>query len=62
MEAVAETVTVAREHQNIGLADASLIALAAQLETIRVVTLDESHFRIVRPLTGKATSSLTSKR
>jgi predicted nucleic acid-binding protein len=53
-EAVVETVTAARKHQDVGLADASLLALAARLETVRVATLDERHFRAVRPLTGEA--------
>jgi predicted nucleic acid-binding protein len=53
-EAVMETVTAARQYQDIGLADASLLALAARLETVRLATLDERHFRAVRPLTGEA--------
>lgn len=57
-EAVAETVRVAKEHQSIGLADASLISLAARFETTRVATLDERHFRAVRPLTGGAAFAL----
>jgi len=57
-EAVAETVTTARKHQEIGLADASLLALAARLGTVRVATLDERHFRAARPLTGETAFSL----
>lgn len=57
-EAVTVTVTVAREHRDIGLADASLLALAARLRTTRVATLDERHFRAVRPLTGEAAFAL----
>lgn len=57
-EAVAETVTVAKKYEDIGLADASLIALAARFETIRLATLDERHFRSVRPLTGEAAFAL----
>ncbi|MGH3147173.1 MAG: type II toxin-antitoxin system VapC family toxin [Rubrobacter sp.] len=53
-EAVSETVSVASEHRDIGLADASLVSLAAWLGTTRVATLDERHFRVVRPLTGEA--------
>ena len=34
----------------LGLADASLVALAERLETISIATLDERHFRSVRPL------------
>ncbi len=38
----------------LGLTDASLIALAERLRTIEVATLDERHFRAVRPLVGGA--------
>ena len=57
-EAVAETVTAARKHREIGLADASLLALAARLGTTRIATLDERHFRAILPLTGKAAFTL----
>jgi uncharacterized protein len=40
----------------LGLSDASLIALAARLKTTRIATLDERHFRAVRPLTSRARS------
>ena len=53
-EAVAETVKAATEHQGLGLSDASLLTLASRLGTTRVATLDERHFRAVRPLTGEA--------
>jgi predicted nucleic acid-binding protein len=55
-EAMFEAVEAARSHQALGLelADASLLALAARLETARIATLDELHFRIVKPLTGQA--------
>ncbi len=36
----------------IGLADASLVALADRLGTDRVATFDERHFRALRPLRG----------
>ena len=57
-EAVSETVSAAREHRDIGLADASLVSLAARLGTTRVPTLDERHFRAARPLTGDAAFAL----
>lgn len=57
-EAVVETVTAARKYQDIGLADASLITLAARLGTTRVATLDERHFRAARPLTGEPAFAL----
>lgn len=57
-EAVAETVTAAKKYQAIGLADASLLALAARFDTSRIATLDERHFRTLRPLTGEAAFTL----
>jgi hypothetical protein len=36
----------------IGLTDASLVALAGRYRTINLATLDERHFRVVRPLHG----------
>jgi predicted nucleic acid-binding protein len=36
----------------LGLVDASLVALAGALETTRIATFDERHFRPVEPLTG----------
>lgn len=47
---------VAQRHAGIGLslADASLVALAARLETNRIATFDERHFRAVEPLAGGA--------
>jgi predicted nucleic acid-binding protein len=36
----------------IGLADASIVVLAARAGTDRILTLDERHFRAMRPLSG----------
>lgn len=36
----------------LGLVDASLVALAGALETNRIASFDERHFRAVEPLTG----------
>lgn len=36
----------------LGLADASLVVLAERVDTIEIATLDERHFRVVRPLAG----------
>lgn len=36
----------------IGLADASLVVIAARHRTTRLLTLDERHFRAIRPLRG----------
>jgi uncharacterized protein len=38
----------------IGLADASVAVIAARARTTRILTLDERHFRSVRPLWGEA--------
>ena len=59
-EAMSETVEAARRHQPLGLgfADASLLVLAARLATTGIATLDERHFRIVKPLTGQAAFAL----
>jgi len=48
---------VAERHADagLGLAGASLVALAERLGTVDIATLDERHFRVVGPLsTGKA--------
>jgi predicted nucleic acid-binding protein len=52
--AIASAVTVAERYADtgLGLADASLVALAERLGTIDIATLDERHFRVVRPATG----------
>jgi uncharacterized protein len=56
--ALIDTIAAARQYESIdlGLTDASLVALAAHLETTRIATLDERHFRAVRPLAGKVAS------
>jgi predicted nucleic acid-binding protein len=53
--AMYETIEVAREHAGfeIGLTDASLAVLARRLKTVEIATLDERHFRILRPLGGE---------
>jgi uncharacterized protein len=40
-------------HQNIGLADASLVILAARYRTDRLLTLDHRHYRVIRTASGK---------
>lgn len=42
----------------IGLTDASLVVLAGKYRTINLATLDQRHFRPVRPLVGGATFRL----
>jgi len=52
--AIISSVNVAERYADtsLGLADASLVALAERLATTRIATLDERHFRVVRPLTA----------
>jgi uncharacterized protein len=38
---------------DIGIADASLVALAAHKRTTRIATYDHGHFRTLSPLTGE---------
>ena len=57
-EAVTEMVETAGKRRDLGLADASLISLAAHLRTTSVATLDERHFRTTSPLTGEAAFKL----
>ena len=38
----------------IGIADASVVLLADRAHTRRILTLDERHFRTIRPLSGGA--------
>ena len=52
--AAVEAAAVAERYSDLGLSltDASLVVLAARVETDAIATLDERHFRAVRPLTG----------
>lgn len=52
--AITSAVNVADQYADtgLGLADASLVALAGRLDTRDIATLDERHFRAVRPLAG----------
>lgn len=55
-EDVADAAALIERYGNlqIGLADASLAVIAARSRTTRILTLDERHFRSIRPLWGKA--------
>lgn len=53
VEAAAKIVDRYRD-LGLGLADASLVVLAARHHTTRLLTLDARHFRAVRPLRGRA--------
>jgi uncharacterized protein len=46
----------------LGLADASVAVIAGRARTTRVLTLDERHFRSVRPLWGNAFELLPADR
>jgi predicted nucleic acid-binding protein len=52
--AIHEAIAVAKRYESmdLGLADASLVALAAHLQTVDIATLDERHFRALKPLSG----------
>lgn len=53
-EALRETIAAARDAAiAVGLADASLVALAAHFGTRRIATLDEAHFAVLRPSSGE---------
>lgn len=53
--AIYETIGVARTNGglHLGLADASLAVLAQRLQTVEIATLDERHFRVLKPLGGE---------
>ncbi len=52
--AAVEAAALAETYADTGLSitDASLVLLAARLETVGIATLDERHFRAVRPISG----------
>ncbi len=50
--ASARSVVERYRDQALGLADASLVVLAARFETRSILTLDHRHFSVVRPRTG----------
>jgi predicted nucleic acid-binding protein len=54
--AMHDTIAVAEAHESmqLGLTDASLLALAARVQSTRIATLDERHFRAVKPPSGEA--------
>jgi predicted nucleic acid-binding protein len=51
-DAMDETIAIARKRPEIGLVDASLVALANRLRTDRIATLDD-HFRTLKTRGGK---------
>ncbi len=46
------------EDLHIGIADASLVVIAARFETTRILTFDQRHFRTVAPLWGASAFKL----
>lgn len=59
--ALRESIAISRRYASmeLGLTDASLIALAANLQTFEIATLDERHFRAARSATdGKRAFTL----
>lgn len=58
--ALGETLEVVDRHagMEVGLTDASLVALAGKLGSTRIATLDERHFRTLRPPTGEPAFTL----
>jgi predicted nucleic acid-binding protein len=54
--AMLETITVAEAHESmqLGLTDASLLALAARVQSSRIATLEERYLRAVKPPSGDA--------
>jgi hypothetical protein len=59
-EDVATAITVVEQYRSlgIGLADASIVVLAERYRTHDILTLDEGHFRALRPLTGRGSFRL----
>lgn len=53
-DAVRESLAVAERYESLGidLTDASLVALASRMDTTRIATRDERHFRALRPIGG----------
>jgi len=48
-DAMGETLDIARAHPDVGLVDASLVALAARVRTQRIATLDHTFQTITTP-------------
>ncbi|GGP04818.1 PIN domain-containing protein [Nonomuraea glycinis] len=53
---IVETVDIVERYADmkVGVADASIAVLAARYRTTRVLTLDQRHFRAMKPLWGDA--------
>jgi predicted nucleic acid-binding protein len=57
---IGAVVVTAETYRDLGvsLADASLVHLAARLETTSIATFDERHFRAIKPLSGEPAFTL----
>jgi uncharacterized protein len=53
-DAMLETIAIARAHPEIGLTDASLVALTSRIRTDRIATLDLDRFRSLTTPDGEA--------
>jgi predicted nucleic acid-binding protein len=53
-DAAVQAAEIAEQYADLGvsLADASLVALAARMQTTEITSFDERHFRAIRPLWG----------
>ncbi|MFI5005277.1 MAG: type II toxin-antitoxin system VapC family toxin [Solirubrobacterales bacterium] len=53
-DAAVQAAEIAQQYADLGvsLADTSLVALAARMQTTEIATFDERHFRAMRPLWG----------
>jgi predicted nucleic acid-binding protein len=47
-----DTLDIVRHHPQVGLVDASLVALASVLDTTRIATTDQRHFRSLGTVSG----------
>lgn len=52
-DALTETLAVAHARPDIGLTDASLVALAGRVRTNRIATFDHRHFRTLHDTAGR---------
>jgi predicted nucleic acid-binding protein len=53
-DAMLETIAIARTHPEMGLTDASLVALTSRIRTDRIATLDLDRFRSLTTPDGEA--------
>lgn len=61
-DALTESLSIARRRPDVGLADASLVALAARVRTTRIATFDHRHFRTLTDADGSSFRLLPADR